>query len=247
MELPEPEYLQAGATSFLIDGQELYEASLLLLCELKLNENEGYSSDGEYWTDVYIEVQCRRSIYEIINNPEHPSTIAIKRALNAALPSYSVCHTLKAHVVFADFNSDWRTKLLEVVEGKVALNQCVPIENKPTYSWENLRFRSPCEIKIAEALDKSSVLFLPNCMARLGSFEDRRNKEADFLVCMDGKWGILEIDGETYHPSAAKDHERDRLFRTYGIRVIERYTARRCLDNPEGVVRQFLNILKINA
>ncbi len=247
MGLPEPEYLQASATSFLIDGQELYEASLLLLCELKLNEGEGYYSAGEYVTDVYIEVQCRRTIYEIINNQEHSSTVAIKRALNAALPSGYVCNSLIARVVFADFNSDWRTKLLEVVEGKVALNQCVPIENKPTYTWENLRFRSPCEIKIAEALDKSGVLFLPNCMARLGSIENRRNKEADFLVCTNGRWGILEIDGETYHPSAAKDHERDRLFRTYGIRVIERYTARSCLDNPKGVVEQFLTILKINA
>src|SRR6516165_1439615 len=174
MDLPQPEFLQAGAISFLIDGQELYEASLLLLCEMDLEENEGYYSDGDYCTDVHIEVKCRRSIYEIINNPEHSSTQAIVRAFNAALPGNYVCNTLQAHVVFTDFDFGWREKLLQVVEGKVPLNQCVPIENKPTYAWENLHFRSPYEIKIAQALDKSSVLFLPNCMARLGSSADRR-------------------------------------------------------------------------
>src|SRR5260370_39947892 len=126
-------------------------------------------------------------------------------------------------------------------------NQGNPIENRPTYSWNNLRFRSNTEIKIAEALDKAGVLFFPNCMARLGPIGERRNKEADFLICDDGKWGILEIDGEAYHSNAATDHERDRFFRTYGIRVIERFTASQCYNNPEAVIRRFLVLLKKNA
>ena len=83
--------------------------------------------------------------------------------------------------------------------------------------WGNLRFRSQSEVRIAKALDAVWVLFLPNCLARLNSNFGRFTKEADFLVCANGKWGILEVDGP-FHPRAADDHERDRLFQQHGIR-----------------------------
>ena len=35
--------------------------------------------------------------------------------------------------------------------------------------WNGLRFRSKSEVKIAEALDNAKVLYLPNCIARLGT------------------------------------------------------------------------------
>jgi hypothetical protein len=83
-------------------------------------------------------------------------------------------------------------------------------------------------MRIAVALDRSGVLFLPNCMGRLSGSTGRKNLECDFLVCHEGKWGILEVDGEPYHPAkrAAQDHERDRLFKAHGIRVVERFDAR---------------------
>jgi very-short-patch-repair endonuclease len=89
------------------------------------------------------------------------------------------------------------------------------------------------------------VLFLPNCLARLNGAPARLNKEADFLVCKDGKWGILEVDGEPFHPPsmAAEDHERQRLFRRHGIRVFERFTSRRCYNEAHHVVAEFLEIL----
>jgi very-short-patch-repair endonuclease len=69
------------------------------------------------------------------------------------------------------------------------------------------------------------------------------NREPDFLVCKDGHWGVLEVDGDLYHSRAAKDHERDRLFRACGIKVVERYTANRCYREPEKVVGEFLVLL----
>lgn len=38
MELPTDEVLLASAIKFLYEGQEIYEASLLLLCEIKTHE-----------------------------------------------------------------------------------------------------------------------------------------------------------------------------------------------------------------
>jgi very-short-patch-repair endonuclease len=58
-----------------------------------------------------------------------------------------------------------------------------------------------------------------------------------------GKFGILEVDGRPYHQTAADDHERDRLFKRYGIRVIERFDATRCWNEPDKVVQEFLEIL----
>ena len=112
-------------------------------------------------------------------------------------------------------------------------------------TWNNLGFRSASEIKIAQALDKAGVLFLPNCKARLGSGEDRLNREPDFLVCHNGKWGILEVDGEPFHSltRTVQDHERDRLFKIHGITVAEHYDASKCFNNPDEVVNEFLRIL----
>ena len=110
-----------------------------------------------------------------------------------------------------------------------------------------LLFRSPVEVTIAKALDRHRVLFLPNCMARLGFPDSRENKEADFLVCYEGKWGILEINGDTYHTNSAKDHNRSRLFKMHGIKVVELYEASRCIKEPTKVVQEFLELVKKNG
>ncbi len=111
------------------------------------------------------------------------------------------------------------------------------------HNWNNFNFRSKSEIKIAEALDRAEVLFYPNSKARLNKAELRVNKESDFLVFHSGKFGILEVDGRDYHQTAADDHERDRLFKRHGIRIIERFDATRCWNEPEQVVEEFLEIL----
>lgn len=114
------------------------------------------------------------------------------------------------------------------------------------HKWKKLRFRSKEEIEIAEALECAGVLFFPNCKARLNTPEGRDNEEPDFLVCYNGKLGILEVDGEPWHPASrtVHDHERDRLFKVHGIRVVEHYDASRCFEQPDIVVREFLEILK---
>lgn len=127
-----------------------------------------------------------------------------------------------------------------------ANNQCRQFDNrKPVHTWEHLRFRSLTETRIAEELDRRKVLFFPNCIARLG-FKERENREPDFLVCYEGKWGILEVDGEDSHPQgrAAKDHERDRLFKLHGILLVEHFDASECWENADGVVKKFLELLR---
>ena len=104
---------------------------------------------------------------------------------------------------------DWRDELLEIARGRGVHNQAATASIPIT--WNNLHFRSKSELRIAEALDRAGVLFFPNCRLRLTTPDGRRNREADFLVCKGGQWGILEVDGEPFHPPTRTlhDHERD--------------------------------------
>ncbi len=214
---------------------------------MSLTQGSTYYSGNEQKTDVSIELSGNRAVYDIINNAEHRATIAIKHALVAALGPGYYLNSFSCRAFIDVYDNDWRAKLLGVIEGKIPLNQGVPIQDKPRYTWEYLFFRSPVEISIAKALDKHGVLFLPNCATRLGLTNSRENREADFLVCYEGKWGILEINGDTYHINSAKDHNRGRLFKLHGIKVFEPYEASRCVKEPEKVVQEFLELIKRNG
>ncbi|MDM3858167.1 MAG: pentapeptide repeat-containing protein [Aphanizomenon gracile PMC649.10] len=114
------------------------------------------------------------------------------------------------------------------------------------HTWENLRFRSKTEIKIAEALDRTGVLFVPNSLARLNTSKGRENKEADFLICYNGKWGVLEVDGP-FHTAERRveEQERERIFKKNGIKVVERFDSERCYNNPDEVVQEFFKMIEI--
>jgi len=119
-----------------------------------------------------------------------------------------------------------------------------PIQPKKI-EWQNLSFSSVSEVKIAQALDQAGVLFFPNCRGRLTTPQGRRNRECDFLVCYEGIWGILEVDGEPFHPAsrAAEDHKRDGFFLDHGVWV-HRFDSNECFKYPDNVVQRFLQRLK---
>ena len=118
--------------------------------------------------------------------------------------------------------------------------------NSTIHTWERLRFRSKTEIKIAEALDRTGVLFVPNSLARLTTPKGRENKEADFLICYNGKWGVLEVDGP-FHTAERRveEQERERIFKKNGIKVVERFDSERCYNNPDEVVQEFFKMIEI--
>ncbi len=124
-----------------------------------------------------------------------------------------------------------------------SLENSASLVSTGVHPHDGLRFRSRTEIKIYEVLKKHNVLFFANATAVLGTKNVKR--EPDFLVCQDGKWGILEVMGEPYHPSstAMQDHDRARLFKDYGLLYIEFYDATRCYNKPDEVVDDFLHRL----
>ncbi|WP_414546051.1 DUF559 domain-containing protein [Nostoc sp. CCY0012] len=129
---------------------------------------------------------------------------------------------------------------------KVTHHKAAYISNDPIYLWSGLRFRSTPEVQIAKALEQhSEIAFWPNCKGRLNTPNGRRNLEPDFLICYQGKLGILEVDGPFHTPERrVEEQERERYFRNHGIRVVERFDAKRCEQEPEQVVEEFLQIMK---
>jgi hypothetical protein len=243
LEIPPAEQLHASAVAFLLDGDEEDAAGALLGCSLSAwPVGQDWDEDGVQ-VGLRVELAGPREVYEVLRDGGHPVTVAIREAIAAVLPAYLVVDDLSVRAELVDVDPGWRRRLLEIARGDGVHNQA-PGESAAC-EWNGLRFRSHSEVCIAQALDRAGALFLPNCRARLGAPPDRENREADFLVCYNGRWGILEVDGEPFHPAsrAAEDHERDRLFRLQGVPVVEHFDAVECRRDPDGVVERFLKVL----
>ena len=66
-----------------------------------------------------------------------------------------------------EIDHEWRSELLEIARGRGVHNQIAEASRGRLRTWNNLNFRSMSEVRIAEALDRAKVLFVPNCRARL--------------------------------------------------------------------------------
>jgi hypothetical protein len=237
------EQLHASAVRFLIDGKEEVAARVLLSCSLEhwVSESHGWINDD--YNDITIKLSGPRAAYDILADIKNPIRESIEYALKACSPeNWSIYLVVKASLI--DIDTNYRNELLEIARGKGISNQAGS-QTTQILNWNNLGFRSASEIKIAKALDNAGVMFFPNCKVRLGAIGNRSNREPDFLICHNGKWGILEVDGEPFHPASrtVADHERDRQFKLHGITVTEHYDATRCYNEPDAVIGEFLNIL----
>lgn len=190
--------LLASAASYLIEGGEEDAASVLLSCSLETWTIDSFWAGSEMYTKIAIKLTGPRAAYEILEDKAHPIRQSIEQAFKALITENTCIEYITVHARHIDLDPDWRSELLEIARGKGVHNQAVG--EKAVKIWNNLRFRSQSEVKIAQALDRAGVLFIPNCKARLGLAGNRQNREADFLMCYDGKWGILEVDGEPFHP-----------------------------------------------
>jgi len=111
------------------------------------------------------------------------------------------------------------------------------------YSGDNSsEHPADAQVKIAEILDRTSTLFIPNSQLRLATPAGRQNQQADFLIFHQNKLGILKIDSELSHPNATEDKKCGLLIDS-GICLVKHYDATRCSGQPDIVVQEFLEIL----
>jgi very-short-patch-repair endonuclease len=235
------EQMHASAVQFLISENENDEALALLSCSVDLQQDSSWNSMA-----YTLYLRGPRHVYEILKNIEHETTKRIRNAFDAVLPAMDYVKDIIPLANLVDVDPKWKEQMLEIALGKEVHNQGIEIKDRATIIWRDLRFRSVTEKKIAEALEKVNVLFLPNCRGRLNTEEGRKTKEADFLICDNGKWGILEVDGEPFHPASrtTEDHKRDRAFLSHGIPIVQHYDAHECYQQPDKVVANFLRLLR---
>jgi uncharacterized protein YjbI with pentapeptide repeats len=111
------------------------------------------------------------------------------------------------------------------------------------YHWKGFCFHSDAQVKIAEILDRTSTLFIPNSQLRLATPDGRQNLEADFLIFHQGKLGMLKIDSEAFDRNETEKATGDRPFIDSGICLVKHYDATQCSEQPDLVVQEFLEIL----
>jgi len=138
---------------------------------------------------------------------------------------------------------NWRADLNNFVAALSSNQALFTFKNSQKIIHEGLNFRSKTEVKIFDTLVKRGLLVLPLPVAVMG--RNREYKEPDFVVCYQGKVGILEIHGDKWHPpeTAAKESERRRVFAKLGVSVYEIFSAERCWNDPNGVVDDFMQAL----
>jgi len=121
-------------------------------------------------------------------------------------------------------------------------NQETQADSENEIDWNGFRFHCDAQVKIAEILDRTSTLFIPNSQLRLATPAGRQNLEADFLIFHQNKLGMLKIDSESSDRNATEG-EMCGLFIDSGICVVKHYDASRCSEQPDLVVQEFLEIL----
>ena len=129
------------------------------------------------------------------------------------------------------------------------LDKIINADNKTELSdseseidWNGFCFDCDAQVKIAEILDRTSTLFIPNSQLRLATPEGRQNLEADFLIFHQNKLGMLKIDSESSHQNTTED-EMCGLSIDSGISLVKHYDTTRCSEQPDLVVQEFLEIL----
>lgn len=147
-------------------------------------------------------------------------------------------------------DDDWRNAVRNLILGEGISNQGEVTDlmfkknDKTPYIYNEMKFASQSEIRIAQELESQKVLFFPLPLAVRAEtgkfFEDHR--EVDFLICENGLWGVLEV---SYHPDRfEKDSEKDKWFKKSGILCVEHYTAEKCYSSSNEVVNEFLSVLR---
>jgi hypothetical protein len=157
---------------------------------------------------------------------------------------------IEFRVRLLEVEDNWRNVIKELIVNAKDANQGVVTEKvfsrekKQVFLYNEMKFASQAEIRVAQELERRQVLFFPLPLAVRSDtgklFIDHR--EVDFLICQDGVWGILEV---SYHPDRyEKDSEKDIWFKKSGILYIQHYTTEKCYSQSSVVVDEFLNILK---
>ena len=234
----------ARAVNYLMEGGERREAMLLAECRLGL-ETAGDDLLGLIHEDrVVMRLRATRSTYDVLRVTEtHRArhVTRIEAALTIAAEAFGIAvGSVQVSLIAERAPDDWRDRIRTALSVRGGEERT----SEDPFRWNGFALKSPGELAIAEELDRRGVLFFPNALCRLSAGDDRSNREVDFLVCHEGRWGVLEVDGVRSHRGrAVVDSKRDRLFTLHGVRAVERFPHKECVEAPAKKVDEFLAVL----
>lgn len=114
------------------------------------------------------------------------------------------------------------------------------VDEKNDYSWNNVRFNTEVEVKIADILDEMNIIFSPNTILRMITAKGKITKKVSFLIIDQGKCGILDIIPDEDNDLEDANH----YILGQGIDLIRYYTENICQNNPELIIQDFLKGLR---
>lgn len=133
-------------------------------------------------------------------------------------------------------------------------NQCLDFFQSRRLEYDSLKYRSEAEIAIAKAIDEynkyaeffDEIYYIPNSIIVTPGARTETSSikiESDFLIFYHGVTAILEVDGCQHSELSVlkKDAEKERHWRDMKVFVVERFSAKECLQSPDDVLWRFLN------
>ena len=157
---------------------------------------------------------------------------------------------IEYQIKLLEIEPDWQRMVRELIVNAKNSNQGNITEKvftrhkKAVIPYNEMKFGSQSEVRIAQELEEEKILFfpLPLAVRHLTGQPYLDHREPDFLICHDGVWGILEVSNHAA-TRYEQDQEKDAWFKDAGILCIEHRTADKCRKHPEEVVKEFLAIL----
>jgi hypothetical protein len=235
---------------YLIDNKRRELAGLVVDGELRLVEPYDYTDSYFYYVKavVYLPHASHRFI---LDNKDIDKEIrdSLWFILKGNIQWFEDEFYIELVTKLMDIEPDWRKTIKYLIANSKDLNQGLITEkafakkDKEPIVYNEIKFASNAEIRIAQELESQKVLFFPLPLAVRRETGDnyKDHREVDFLICLNGTWGILEV---SYHPDRyERDAEKDAWFKKSGILCIEHRSAERCYNQPKTVVAEFLNIL----
>src|SRR5215208_1395720 len=162
---------------------------------------------------------------------------AIKQSLRIILKGRITSdEDILMRVKLVEVEENWKEVIRNIIVNTKDPNQASVTEilfakeQKQPYLYNEMKFASKSEIRIAQELEKRKILFFPLPLAVRNDTGKRfiDHREPDFLVCKEGVWGIIEV---AFHPNRfEKDVEKDSWFKKSGILCVQHYSAERCYE-----------------
>ncbi len=221
---------------------------LLANLDFKLSNGTNRFSDNFLVLHTIVPIE----VYEKIRmESEKANEEGVESFVKLKKPYSDIAHVMEELGYFVRFITfdidtsaapeDWRSYFSDSTANNQAL---FDFKNNEKISFQGLNFRSKAEIKIYEALLKKGLLIMPLPVMVMGV--NKNYKEPDFVVCYNNRIGILDVQGKQFHPPevAAAEHEKRREFLRLGVSLYEIFDARRCYQDPDGVVDDFIQAFK---